>query len=56
VQADAVPLPVAAEAVHAVVLAYVLFHLADPLAALQEAVRCSARAPGRHGDLGVTAR
>ena len=37
VQADAMALPVAAEAVHAVILAYVLFHLPDPLAALKEA-------------------
>jgi ubiquinone/menaquinone biosynthesis C-methylase UbiE len=33
VQADAMALPMAAGAVHAVILAYVLFHLADPLAA-----------------------
>ena len=39
VQADAMALPMAAEAVHAVILAYVLFHLADPLAALKEAAR-----------------
>jgi SAM-dependent methyltransferase len=39
VQADAMTLPMAAEAVHAVILAYVLFHLADPLAALKEAAR-----------------
>jgi SAM-dependent methyltransferase len=39
VQADAMALPMAAEAVHAVILAYVLFHLTDPLAALKEAAR-----------------
>jgi SAM-dependent methyltransferase len=39
VQADAMVLPVAAEAVHVVVLAYVLFHLADPLTAVSEAAR-----------------
>jgi SAM-dependent methyltransferase len=39
VQADAMVLPVAAEAVHAVVLAYVLFHLPDPLTAVSEAAR-----------------
>ena len=48
VQADAMVLPVASEAVHAVVLAYVLFHLADPLVALKEAARV-ARAGGRVG-------
>ena len=39
VRADAMALPVAAESVHVVVLAYVLFHLADPLVALSEAAR-----------------
>jgi len=39
VHADAMALPVAAATVDAVVLAYVLFHLADPLAALKEAAR-----------------
>jgi SAM-dependent methyltransferase len=39
IQADAMALPVAAESVHAVVLAYVLFHVADPLLALSEAAR-----------------
>ena len=39
IQADAMALPVAAELVHAVVLAYVLFHVADPLLALSEAAR-----------------
>jgi SAM-dependent methyltransferase len=39
VLADAQALPVAAETVDAAVLAYVLFHLADPLAALREATR-----------------
>ena len=37
--ADAMVLPVGTGAVDAVVLAYVLFHLADPLAALREATR-----------------
>jgi SAM-dependent methyltransferase len=48
VQADAMTLPMAAEAVHAVILAYVLFHLADPLAALKEAARVL-RSGGRVG-------
>jgi ubiquinone/menaquinone biosynthesis C-methylase UbiE len=48
VQADAMVLPVAAETVHAVVLAHVLFHLADPLAALKEAARVL-RPRGRAG-------
>jgi SAM-dependent methyltransferase len=48
IQADAMVLPVAAEAVHAVVMAYILFHLADPLAALKEAARV-ARPGGRIG-------
>jgi SAM-dependent methyltransferase len=48
VQADAMVLPMAAEAVDAVVLAYVLFHLADPLAALKEAARV-VRPGGRVG-------
>jgi SAM-dependent methyltransferase len=39
VEADAVVLPVAAETVDAVVLAYVLFHVADPQATLAEAAR-----------------
>jgi SAM-dependent methyltransferase len=39
VRADAMALPVAAESVHAVVLAYVLSHLADPLVAVSEAAR-----------------
>lgn len=39
VQADALALPLAAKTVDAVVLAYVLFHLADPLSALHEAAR-----------------
>jgi SAM-dependent methyltransferase len=39
VQADAMALPMAAEEIHAVILAYVLFHLADPRAALKEAAR-----------------
>jgi SAM-dependent methyltransferase len=39
VRADAMALPVSAGTVHAVVLAYVLFHLADPLLALKEAAR-----------------
>jgi SAM-dependent methyltransferase len=39
VLADAMALPVAAATVDAVVLAYVLFHLADPPAALKEAAR-----------------
>ena len=49
-------LAMAAEAVHAVILAYVLFHLADPLAALKEAARLlPPQGPGWPGDLGVTA-
>jgi SAM-dependent methyltransferase len=48
VQADAMVLPLADEAVDAVVLAYVLFHLADPLAALKEAARV-VRPGGRVG-------
>jgi SAM-dependent methyltransferase len=39
VRADALALPVADGSADAVVLAYVLFHLADPLAALREAWR-----------------
>jgi SAM-dependent methyltransferase len=39
VQADAMALPVAEGAADAVVLAYVLFHLADPSAAIREAAR-----------------
>jgi SAM-dependent methyltransferase len=39
VQADALALPVATDSVDAVLLAYVLFHLADPLVALSEAAR-----------------
>jgi SAM-dependent methyltransferase len=38
-QADAMVLAIVDETVDAVVLAYVLFHLADPLAALKEAAR-----------------
>jgi SAM-dependent methyltransferase len=48
VRADAVALPVADHRVAAVVLAYVLFHVADPLAALIEATRVLERG-GRVG-------
>lgn len=48
VQADAGNLPITAETVSTTVLAYVLFHLADPLAALQEAARVT-RSGGRIG-------
>jgi SAM-dependent methyltransferase len=48
VRADALILPVADQAVDAIVLAYVLFHLADPLAALMEAARALRRG-GRAG-------
>jgi len=39
IQADAMVLPVAASSVDAVIVAFVLFHLEDPLAALKEAAR-----------------
>jgi SAM-dependent methyltransferase len=48
IQADAMALPVADETVHIVVLAYVLFHLADPIGALNEAARVL-RSGGRVG-------
>ena len=48
VQADAVLLPTAGAVADAVVLAYVLFHHPDPLAALEEATR-SLRPAGRVG-------
>lgn len=50
---DALALPLSAACPDAVVLAYVLPHLADPVLALAEAARVAPARPDRHRDLGL---